>query len=418
MVNEIICAGCRFVLIALLAWLPTLLVAAPPEPRAQPESQSGAAEQPAKKQPAGKSQKPAAEKPDTEKPAAEQPEAGETEKVEPTPTPKPTIVELSDETAAVVDKRYPESVADLRAIESQLQRVLKAATPSTVSIQIGGAFGSGVIVSPDGLILTAGHVCGQPGRKAVFIFPDGRRVKGETLGVNRQIDSGMARITEPGPWPYMKMAEAGDIKAGQWVVAIGQPGGFDGERTPPVRLGRVLFANDDVINTDCTLVGGDSGGPLFNMRGEVIGIHSRIGQSITNNFHVPISTYHGTRDRLIAGEIWGGRLGSREQVQQRPLLGVAGNDLEGKAKITQVFDNMPAARAGIKVGDIVKSFDGESIGSFDDFSRRVLSSKPGSQVKIGLLRDDKPLEIEVRLAITPMALPGSSDFEPPAEEEG
>ncbi len=377
MVNQVICAGHRLLLIATLVSLANLTVAAPPEPEAKPSPKAAEAAQPS-----------------------------------------PTKVALDDETAKALEKRYPESVDDLRAIENQLKQVLTAASPSTVSIQIGGAFGSGVIVSPDGLVLTAGHVCGQPGRKAVFIFPDGTRVKGETLGVNRQIDSGMARITEPGPWPYMKMAEAGDIKSGQWVVAIGQPGGFDGERTPPVRLGRVLFANDDVINTDCTLVGGDSGGPLFNMRGEVIGIHSRIGQSITNNFHVPISTYHGTRDRLVAGEIWGGRLGSREQVQQRPLLGVAGNDLEGKAKITQVFGNMPAARAGIKVGDIVESFDGKSIESFDDFSRRVLSSKPGAQVKIGLLRDDKPLEIEVRLAVTPMALPGSPDFEPPSEEEG
>jgi serine protease Do len=345
-----------------------------------------------------------------EKPAADESAAEK-------PAPEPIVVPCDDDTAKALAKRYPENLQELRLIEKQVQRVREAATPSTVSIQIGGAFGSGVIVSPDGLVLTAGHVCGQPGRRAVFIFPDGRRVRGETLGVNRKIDSGMAKITEPGPWPYMKMAEAADIESGQWVVAIGQPGGFDGERTPPVRLGRVLFANSDVINTDCTLVGGDSGGPLFNMRGEVVGIHSRIGRSITNNFHVPISTYHETRDRLVAAEIWGGRLGSSEPVRQRPLLGVSGNDLNGRAEITQVFENMPAARAGIKVGDVVQTLNGEQVESFAEFANRVMSSKPGAQIKIGLLRDEKPVEIEVRLAMTPQPLPGAPDVEPPSEEQ-
>jgi hypothetical protein len=112
------------------------------------------------------------------------------------------------------------------------------------------------------------------------------------------------------------MGKASDLKKGQWVIAVGHPGGFRTNRTPVVRVGRVLYANPFLIRTDCTLVGGDSGGPLFDMTGKVIGIHSRIGpMALTENIHVPIDTYRETRERLARGESFGGPLGRQEVVQ-------------------------------------------------------------------------------------------------------
>ncbi|MGI9455130.1 MAG: S1C family serine protease [Aeoliella sp.] len=321
----------------------------------------------------------------------------------------PPAVEWNDEIEAVLEKRHPENLAELKLIQTQLQRVAQHATPATVAVRVGGAFGSAVIVSPDGVVLTAGHVVGRPKQPVTFVFPDGSTAKGETLGMNREIDSGMMKITDPGPWPFVEIADAKNIRSGEWVVTIGQPGGFDSERTPPVRLGRVLFANNDVINTDCTLVGGDSGGPLLNMRGELVGIHSRIGRRITNNFHVPISTYHSTLDRLAAAERWGGPLDSSEPVETRPMLGVAGDPLGDDCRITQVFPGMPAAQAGLKVGDVVSKFDGQGVETFRQLGRLVMAGQPGEKVQLEVVRGEEKLEIEVVLAQVRQTFPGSPD---------
>lgn len=319
-------------------------------------------------------------------------------------------IELDDDVAKALGKRYPENLKDLKLIQKQTQRVIEHAMPAVVAVQVGGAFGSAVIVSPDGLVLTAGHVVGRPGQPVRFIFADGKTARGKTLGMYREIDSGMMKITDTGPWPYVDMAEADEIKTGEWVVALGQPGGFDGDRTPPVRLGRVLFAGDEVISTDCTLVGGDSGGPLFNMHGEVVGIHSRIGRRITDNFHVPISTYHAAWNRLLAGELWGAPLGSDQVAESRPLLGVTGNPNDSGCKLAQVFPGMPAARAGLKAGDVVRTFNGKSVDSFDDLVRMVYDRQPGDEVKLEVLRGEGTLKIELRLSRVRKPLPGSADM--------
>src|SRR4051812_13602011 len=99
----------------------------------------------------------------------------------------------------------PATVAQLRAMQTRVHQVVKKVTPATVGILIGAASGSGVIVSPDGFVLTAGHVSGDANKDCTLIMPDGKRVKGKTLGANKQIDSGMIKIAEPGPWPYVEM---------------------------------------------------------------------------------------------------------------------------------------------------------------------------------------------------------------------
>jgi serine protease Do len=210
----------------------------------------------------------------------------------------------------------PHSVAELRALEGQVEKVLAKVVPCTVGIRIGNGQGSGVIVSADGYVLTAGHVSGEPNRNAVVTLPSGKELKGKTLGRNTGIDSGLIKITEPGPYPFVEMSKAGPLAKGQWVVAVGHPGGFRRNRSPVVRLGRVLFANPFLIRTDCTLVGGDSGGPLFDLDGLVVGIHSRIGPgAITENIHVPVDTYRETWDRLASAESWGDQLGRQATVQ-------------------------------------------------------------------------------------------------------
>src|SRR3954454_13544557 len=102
------------------------------------------------------------------------------------------------------------------------------------------------------------------------------------------------------------MGKSSALKKGQWCIATGHPGGYRPGRTPVVRLGRILEANAEALRTDCTLVGGDSGGPLFDMAGRASAIHSRIGGFITATIHVPVDTYRDTWDRLVKAEVWSG----------------------------------------------------------------------------------------------------------------
>lgn len=220
--------------------------------------------------------------------------------------PAPKLLELPP----VLKKATPQNAEELREFEKHVQKVIEKVMPAVVGVRVGPGQGSGVIVREDGTILTAGHVSGNPNQNAVVILPNGKTLKGKTLGRNNQIDSGMMKIVDEGKYPFLEMGKSSELKVGQWVIAIGHPGGFRPNRTPVVRVGRILFVSPFLIRTDCTLVGGDSGGPLFDMQGRVIGIHSRIGgQAITENIHVPVDTYHQTWDKLAKGESWGPPLG-------------------------------------------------------------------------------------------------------------
>ena len=209
----------------------------------------------------------------------------------------------------------PGSVDELKAIEKHVQEIIARVTPSVVGVQIGFGQGSGVIVSEDGLVLTAGHVLGKPGQKARVVMPDGTILEAKALGQNQYVDSGMMKIvTAPkdGKFPFTPIGDLTETKKGQWVVAIGHPGGFRKNRTPVVRVGRIVNYNRITTQTDCAIVGGDSGGPLFDMNGKVVGIHSRIGdKAITDNIHVPIDAFRASWKRLLAGEQWGGPIGQQ-----------------------------------------------------------------------------------------------------------
>jgi serine protease Do len=302
-----------------------------------------------------------------------------------------------EELPAVLDKEAPASIEDLKTIQQHVKKVLKKVVPATVGIQVGGASGSGVIIDAEGHVLTAGHVSGKPDRDCVILLPDGKRLKGKTLGQNTGIDSGLIKITDKGNWPFVKMGDASKLKKGQWCLSVGQPGGFKPGRSPVVRLGRILMANKSVIQSDCTLVGGDSGGPLFDMEGKVIGIHSRIGSRIIDNLHVPVNTYRDTWDRLVRSDSWGGFFGRSE----RPYLGVGfareTNDLE----VTDVYDDTPAAKAGLKVGDVVVAIDGKKLRERKDLADYLGTKKIGDEVTIAIERDKKPMSIKVKLGKRP-----------------
>ncbi|MBI1375624.1 MAG: PDZ domain-containing protein [Phycisphaera sp.] len=170
--------------------------------------------------------------------------------------------------------------------------------------------GSGVIVSKDGLILTAAHVTRATGKHVTVLLSDGRKVKAESLGSVNNSDASMMRITDKGEYPYVELGNSTSLKVGDWCLAVGHAGGFQVDRTAPIRLGRVLHNGDGAtmvtgIRTDAAMISGDSGGPLFDMNGRVIGIHSNIGPNTSINHHVPVDVFKAHWDEMLAGKMIG-----------------------------------------------------------------------------------------------------------------
>ena len=170
-----------------------------------------------------------------------------------------------------------------------------------------------------------------------------------------------------------------------------------------LRLGRVLAVNgsDNFVMTDCTLVGGDSGGPLFDLDGNVVAIHSRIGPSTLNNMHTPSDTYVETWDRLVKAESWGSSF--TFLTPRGPMLGIGGESVEGNggAVIGTVTPGGPAEKAGIKPGDVVIGFDDKPMKSLEELAQAISRKTVGDNVKIELLRNGKKMELNATLARRP-----------------
>ena len=291
----------------------------------------------------------------------------------------------------------PETIQDLKAMQERFRSLATKLVPCTVGLRVGGAQGSGVIISEDGYVLTAGHVSGQAGRTVTVILHNGKQLKGKTLGADFELDAGLIKIEDKGEWPYAEMGKSKDLGRGQWCVCIGHPGGYRPERSAPFRVGRILDNRANGIRTDCMLVGGDSGGPLFDTQGKIIGINSRIGASARSNLHAPIDAFTKGWDRMVKSETWGGNQRSSGPARGDPWLGVTSDPNADNAKIGKVSENSPAAKAGIKAGDIITRFDGKDINSFQDLSRLVKQKKPGDEVEVAVLREDQSVKLKLKL---------------------
>ena len=302
------------------------------------------------------------------------------------------------------DLRGQPDLSELSDIETQVQKVVEANMESCVAISDRRGFGSGVIVNPEGLILTAGHVVTSRNRLEV-IFPSGRRAQARSLGRNLSIDAGMVQLIDPGPWPAVELAEA-PPERGDWVVSLGHSGGFELGRKPPVRTGRILGDRKGQFVTDAVLIGGDSGGPLFNLEGKLIGIHSSIGDSIAQNRHVPINLFREHWDRMYRGDVWGTLPSlvddddddnSENQPVKKPRMGVTLSRGQQGAMVNQVDSRGPAHRAGIRRGDRITSFGGESITSADQLIQLIGTKKVGQTFDVEFQRNRTLYKVQVRL---------------------
>jgi serine protease Do len=317
------------------------------------------------------------------------------------------------------------SLEEWRKREAAVQQVVEDVTDAVVAITDGESYGSGVIVSPDGLVLTAGHVIISQATEFTIQLPNGRTATAKPLGKNLNQDAGMLQIQDEGPWPHVELGDANRLRRGEWVVALGHSGGHDLGRRPPVRIGRVIQLERDAVTSDCPIIGGDSGGPLFSLDGQVVGIHSSIGESIAENRHVSIQTFLRDWDRLKGGESWGHLPGTRPpdsdegeapRGPRRPprsqpdnaadpdnpsvgsaVLGVEMDSEDSQPVLRVIKPNSAAARVGLQVGDIVEMFNGIPITSPKALVDQIGTKRAGDSVKIVVRRGSEKIEYQIIL---------------------
>ena len=299
----------------------------------------------------------------------------------------------------VNDLKAPTGQHDLEVIQRHVISALPQARSATVCVDLGeNGSGSGVVVSKEGLVLTAAHVSGGVGRELTVIFEDGKRVKAQSLGLNSETDAAMLRIVEPGEYPFVEIDREEATRLGDWVFALGHSGGFDAARGSVVRLGRLIRTSESTIQSDCDLIGGDSGGPLFDLEGRLVGIHSRVGPRLPENMHVPMSEFLGTWDRLLAEEFIGdGPFAPRPEKGTAYLGILTENREEGGLRVKKVGRESPAEKAGLKEGDVLLKMDATELESREQFEELMKERAPDERVAFELLRGEKTETLTLRL---------------------
>ncbi|WP_313084973.1 DegQ family serine endoprotease [Pseudomonas sp.] len=266
------------------------------------------------------------------------------------------------------------------------------------------SLGSGFIISEDGYILTNNHVVADADEIMVRL-PDRSEMQAKLVGADPRSDVALLKIEGDG-LPTVKIGKSEALKAGEWVVAIGSPFGFDHTVTAGVvsATGRSLPNESYVpfIQTDVAINPGNSGGPLFNLDGEVVGINSQIftrsGGFMGLSFAIPIDVAMDVANQLRDnGKVSRGWLGVVIQEVNKDLAESFGLERPAGALVAQVMDSGPAAKGGLKVGDVILSVNGESIDMSGDLPHLVGSMKPGSKAKLEVVRDGehKTLNIEI-----------------------
>ncbi|MDK4525394.1 DegQ family serine endoprotease [Kingella kingae] len=276
--------------------------------------------------------------------------------------------------------------------------------PDDESSNNNGNFGSGVIISADGYVITNAHVI--KGMTEIKVaLNDKREYPAKLIGSDEKSDIALLKI-EASDLPVAKIGSPSELKSGEWVAAIGAPFGFDNSVTAGIVSAKNrTLPNENYmpfIQTDVAINPGNSGGPLFNLKGQVVGINSQIysrsGGFMGISFAIPIDVAMNVVDQLKStGKVERGQLGVVIQELSYDLAKSFGLDKPAGALVAKVSPNSPAEKAGLEVGDIIRSVNGEAVRSSSDLPMTISAIRPGDEVKLGIWRKGETLEIIAKL---------------------
>ncbi len=267
------------------------------------------------------------------------------------------------------------------------------------------SLGSGFVIDPSGFIVTNNHVI-EGADDIEVVFPSGSKLKARLVGTDTKTDLSVLKVEPKAPLKAVKFGDSRVMRIGDWVMAIGNPFGLGGSVTVGIisARGRNINAGpyDNFIQTDAAINKGNSGGPLFNMKGEVIGINTAIispsGGSIGIGFAVPTELAENVVKQLIEfGETRRGWLGVRIQPVTDDLVGSLGLDRARGALVAGIVKGGPVENGPIKTGDVILKFDGKDVGEMRDLLRVVAESPVGKAVEVVVMRDGKEQTLQVTL---------------------
>ena len=279
------------------------------------------------------------------------------------------------------------------------------------------SLGSGFIISADGYVVTNNHVI-APGAKGAsvesitVILPDRQEYTARLIGRDQASDLALLKITTPRPLPFVRFGDSTRARVGDWVVAIGNPFGLGGTVTAGIvsalhRSSELGTRADRFIQTDAAINQGNSGGPMFNLNGEVIGINSQIlgsagGGNIGIGFAIPAEEAKPVIDTLMRGQaVRRGYLGVGIQPLTNDYAAALGLPQNQGEIVGTVEPSGPAAKAGVKVGDVVTRVNGQAVTPDQSLSYLVANSSPGTAVRLDVIRDGRPLTLNAAAGTRP-----------------
>jgi serine protease DegQ len=267
--------------------------------------------------------------------------------------------------------------------------------------------GSGVIINAEkGYVLTNNHVINNSDKIRAQLN-DGREYDAKLLGRDEQTDIALLQLIDAKNLTAIKIADSDNLQVGDFAVAVGNPFGLGQTATSGIisalgRSGLNLEGLENFIQTDASINRGNSGGALVNLNGELIGINTAIlapgGGNIGIGFAIPSNMAQNLSQQLIEfGEVKRGLLGIRGNEMTADMATAFNIDVQRGAFVNEVLPKSAASKAGIKAGDVLISVDGKAISSFAELRAKVGTTGPGKTIKVGLLREGKPLEVQVTL---------------------
>ncbi|MGE0461237.1 MAG: trypsin-like peptidase domain-containing protein [Vicinamibacterales bacterium] len=266
--------------------------------------------------------------------------------------------------------------------------------------------GTGFIIDRDGYILTNHHVI-EGAERITVKLADGRSLRGTPVGSDPDTDIALIKVEAPSPLPHATLGNSDTLRVGEWVVAIGNPLSYEHTLTVGVVsfIGRKLFDSslDNYIQTDAAISFGNSGGPLINMRGEIVGINAAVSRQANNiGFAIPINQARAILPQLRSeGRVSRGYIGVALRDVDPDVQASLGLSRSDGALVQDVTAGSPGARAGLKPYDLITAVDQEPVRTNSTLIRAIAERKPGATARLEFLRDGRPMEVAVKLAERP-----------------